>query len=143
MLNYDDLSSNKQVFVDWLATPDFAKEIKTQRELAKFLGVSEVTLSRWKQDKDIIEFVINRKRELAGVELLPKVIDAIAIRATKTNLEGQKYGSKDSELFLKWLYGESFGEGVNVNVSQNINENRVSATEKLANKLSEISERKE
>lgn len=139
LLNYEDLSSNKQVFVDWLATPEFSREIKTQRELADHLGVSEVTLSRWKQDNDIIRFVAERKRKLAGVELLPQVIDALAIRATKTNKEGQKYANKDAELFLKWYFGEEFGGGVDVNVAQ-INESGTSATKKLADKLAKMSE---
>lgn len=145
MLNYSELSANKQTFIDWLATPEFARNIKTQRELAKNLGVSEVTLSRWKKDNEIVQFVAKRKKEIAGVELLPKVIDALAVRATKVNIEGQKYATKDAELFLKWYFGEEFGGGVNVNVAQStsINENGISAIEKLTNKLSEISRRKE
>lgn len=142
MLKYEELSSNKQTFVDWLATPDFAKEIKTQRELAKKLGVSEVTLSRWKKDEDIIKMVTKRKKELAGVELLPRVIDAIAVRATKTNKEGQKYATKDAELFLKWFFGEDFGGGVDVNVSQtNYNNEQTPPTEKLAKRLATIKKR--
>lgn len=145
MLKYEDLSSNKQAFIDWLATPEFARNIKTQRELAKKLGVSEVTLSRWKKDENIIRIVADRKKKLAGVELLPRVIDALADRAIRTDEDGQKYANKDAELFLKWYFGEEFGKGVDVNVSQtNINEQaEISAEERLFDTLSQIADRRE
>lgn len=147
MIKYEDLSSNKKVFVDWLATPEFAREIKTQRKLADKLGVSEVTLSRWKKDQEISQVVVKRKKEMARVDLIPRVIDALTIRASSTNEYGQKYAHKDAELLLKWFYGEEFGEGVDLNVSQtnaNINEQgEVSAEERLFNTLDRINDRRE
>ena len=35
-------------FADWLATPEEERTIKTQKELAEFIGVNEHTLGRWK-----------------------------------------------------------------------------------------------
>lgn len=36
------------LFVDWLATPEEERLIKTQKEYATFIGVDEHTLGRWK-----------------------------------------------------------------------------------------------
>lgn len=137
--NYNELTANKKAFVDWLATPEFERDIKTQRQLAEKLGVSEVTLSRWKKDNDIIHNIVQRKKELAGVMGLPKVIDALMARAVATKGKNKKYATKDAELFLKWFFGEDFGGGVNVNVNQtNTNKTNTPATEKLAKKLAEM-----
>lgn len=137
---YDELTSNKQAFIDWLATPEFAREIQFQRDLAQQLGVHERTLSRWKKERDIIYNVVDRKKELAGVMGLPKVIDALIARAAAVKGDGKRYANKDAELFLKWFSGEEFGGGVDVNVNQ-YNETGTSATERLAEKLAEMSER--
>lgn len=145
MLKYEDLSSNKQTFVDWLATPQFAREVETQRKLADKLGVSEVTLSRWKKNKDLINIVAQRKKELAGVELLPRVIDALAVRAASTDENGKKYANKDAELFLKWYFGEEFGDGVDLNVLQNTinDQTETSAQERLFQTIDRINDRQE
>lgn len=39
-------------FVDWMATPELLREIKTQQEFSKRFNVSQQTLSDWKQRVD-------------------------------------------------------------------------------------------
>lgn len=45
----------KQTFLKWLCTPPKERDPRTQEDLAKHLGFSRETLSRWKEDKDFLE----------------------------------------------------------------------------------------
>lgn len=42
-----------QEYIEWLATPPEEREIKTQHELAKKLGVNEPQLSKWKSELNL------------------------------------------------------------------------------------------
>jgi len=114
---YENLSANKQVFVDWLCTPKGEREEKTQSELSEKLNVHRTTLSKWKKRDDVMKAVVERKRELAGVNLIPKVLDAMARRAQKDETKENK-PYKDAELLLNWFFNQDFSKGVNVNQSQ-------------------------
>lgn len=114
---YDNLSANKKVFVDWLCTPKGKRDKKTQGELAQKLNVHRTTLSKWKKREDVMKAVVQRKRELAGVDLIPKVLDAMAKRAQESERQENK-PYKDAELLLNWFYNQDFTKSANINQSQ-------------------------
>ncbi len=116
-LSNEKVAPQKKVLVDWLATPESEREVKTLSDLADQLGVTRQTLYNWKVQPPVIEEVVRRKRELAGVVLLPKVVDALAGRANRTQGEGVKEANEAAKIFLQWFYGQGVGDkGVNVNV---------------------------
>ena len=49
-----NLSSVKDKFVEWLATPESLRVPKTQRDFSREHGVNEVTLWRWKGDSAVL-----------------------------------------------------------------------------------------
>jgi len=132
---YEDLKPDQKTFVDWLCTPKKYRETSTQSELAEKLDVHRTTLSKWKYRPDIVRIVQRRKRQIAGVEDLPKVLEGVVERASDPG--NQKNGHKDAKLFLQWLYGEEFNEGTQVNIQNQQSTSK--AVERIANdeKLSE------
>jgi len=118
-IDLDEFTSNQIKFIEWLATPDYEKKIKTQRNLADKMGLTGQTLSRWKRRADLNKAVETRKRERMRADVLPRVLDSLVIRACKISSEEDlSAANKAAELILKWFYGNDFGEaGVNVNVT--------------------------
>lgn len=117
--SYEDLTADRREFVDWLVKPKSEREIDSQRQLAKEIGVSKDTLSRWKHKDIIMEIVRKRKREIVSTDTVHDVIDALTERAEKVH-DNAKEANDATELFFQWLYGEDFGDkGVEVNVNQN------------------------
>jgi hypothetical protein len=121
-ININQFSPNQLEFIDWVATPEFAREIKTQKEFAKKYELAEATLSRWKKRVDINEAIEQRKRERMRADVLPKILDSLAVRASRVGNEYDlKAANTAAEILLKWLYGEKFSEGMNLNITnQNI-----------------------
>ncbi len=94
----------KRAFVEWLCTPKEKREIQTAQALSEQLNISPTTLSNWKHSKEVKEAVFKRKKQLAGIEELPSVIDALAYRAMATNPDlDWKAANKASEIFLEWV----------------------------------------
>jgi hypothetical protein len=62
-------SSNQIAAIEWLATSKFDRHPPTQGLLADQLGVSLVTISRWKRKPEFNEAVTARARELLGSDL--------------------------------------------------------------------------
>lgn len=111
--SYEDLSANKQLFADWLATPqpfrskiDIFEGATTQGELAELLGVRPETLSRWKYKDKFIDIVQKRKQRIAGADALNRVIDSLIVRASGSNGD-----NKAAEMFLNWFYNKDFTQG--------------------------------
>jgi hypothetical protein len=63
-------------FADWLATPPKLRNPKTQKALAKQLGVHEWTLSVWKKDPQVLEAVRGLNDTLVELQL-PRVMEAL------------------------------------------------------------------
>lgn len=80
------------MFVAWLSLPYYERKPKTQRDLAKALGVAEWTLSRWKYDGALDEAMAlaeHALRERHG-EILRALGDKAAagdVQAIRTYLE--------------------------------------------------------
>ncbi len=126
---YEDLKPEQKAFVDWLCTPEEYREISTQSELSEKINVHRTTLSKWKYRPDIVRIVQRRKRQVAGVEDLPKVLEGVVERASDPG--NTKNGYKDAKLFLQWLYGEEFNEGTQVNIQNQQSTSK--AVERIAN----------
>lgn len=88
-------------FVRWYGTPSWLKETKTQKEFAELIGVSQDTLTDWKNHKEFRNLVGKFIREWMQ-ERIPDVIDGFCDK-----IISGKGGSKDVELFLRLTEGES------------------------------------
>jgi len=111
-VNLSQFTANQIEFIEWLAAPEFAREIATQRDLAKKLSLREETLSRWKQRLDINKAVEERKRELMGAGSIPKIIDALVVRSSRIGQEHDlKAANKAAEILLDWYYDKIRDKG--------------------------------
>lgn len=123
----DYFTANKKALLEWLATPEYEREIKTLTALAGKLGVTRQTLHRWKNEREMVNAVLQRKKELAGVTGLPTVIDALAIRASRVNaLDSQgndrsaelREANEAAKLYMQWFYEQDLGDGTSLAVKQ-------------------------
>jgi len=120
-----EFSPNEKAFIVWLATPEYERNIKSQSELAKELGLARETLSRWKARPEIATEVVRLKEKIFGATGLSKVIDSLAVRASRVKGDEIKEANEAAKMLLQWFYGQELGEGVNVSV-QNTNQNTAS-----------------
>ncbi len=91
------LSPEQIALLEWTVSPVAERRFVTQQDLAAHLGVSEVTLSRWKRLPEIKEALTAASLEWAE-EKGPKVINALVGYAL---LPG---GTKDRETFAKYVH---------------------------------------
>lgn len=75
----------QQVFIDWLALPKRERQPKTQRLLAKEIGIDETTLGRWKRLPGFADAVIQTSREFIK-DAIPEVLDALRRGAIKGSI---------------------------------------------------------
>lgn len=119
----------KKAFAEWLALPKDLREPQTQYELADILGVSNVTLSHWKDDKSIWENVdrvhVRKLRERLG-ELFESLIQHA--------IDGKH--PKYMEMAFQ-LAKEQFGQK-DINVTITKTETQVMTTENLAARAYEL-----
>ena len=52
----------KELFVQWLAQPEKARNPRTAKEFCKMFDVSEQTLSKWSHDTEVLSEVIARRK---------------------------------------------------------------------------------
>jgi hypothetical protein len=83
-------------FVAWIGLPVSLRIPKTQKELAKNLGVGEDTLSEWKQ-RDGFFKAVEKKRKEWGQERTPEVIHALYKRIMKYG------GATETKLWLQYI----------------------------------------
>lgn len=94
----------KKAFVEWLCTPKDKRNVQTAQALSKLFNISPTTLSSWKHSEEVKKAVFKRKKQIAGIDTLPNVIDALAERAIATNPDlDWKAANKASEIFLEWV----------------------------------------
>lgn len=102
-LGITDMSATKKTyeyerFVAWSALPSPRRNPKTQKELAKELGIDASTLSDWRRDPEFE----GRTRQLvvsSCAENLPDVLGALVQGAIS-----QERGShRDRKLYLDWV----------------------------------------
>lgn len=105
--NVTEFSPNQLKAIFWFATPEQARNPKTQQEFADKLGVRRETVSRWYNDASV-RAEINRvaRKELA--KHLPEVYETLRKLAIKGSFQHMK-------LYLELL--EEYSEEVNVNVN--------------------------
>jgi hypothetical protein len=102
----------KDKFLAWILTPQAQRSPKTQRELAAILDVAEATLSRWKDEPEFCDCILDGARRRALTHLAG-VIQSV----TKRALGGSLYAA---ELFFKYIcrWAEpDAGSSVEVNVA--------------------------
>ncbi len=75
------MSVERDVFVEWLATPKSLRDPKYQNELAKELGVSHSTLTTWKRDPRVIAKVRMKIHGVLSIEVLPDIVDSLKTTA--------------------------------------------------------------
>jgi Helix-turn-helix of insertion element transposase len=88
-------------FIEWLSLPSSARNPKTQRELAKQLGVDAATLSDWKRSPDLWEKV-RRWVDERVKEDHADVMSALVDTAKQGNVQAQK-------LYLEYIQNWSEG----------------------------------
>jgi len=115
MPNIEKYRPEKIRVINWLATPK--KDRKTQEELAEEIGVTSKTIWEWKKDNDLMDAVLQRKKELVKSEDLVQIIDAVVEKAKKGNI-------KQVEFLFEWLgeieSSKSGQTNIQVNVSSSI-----------------------
>jgi len=87
------------MFVEWMATPDRFREVLTQKEFAKEIGVGEDTLSEWKKRPGFWDSVREERRSVIKDKMVNNVISALYRTAIR---DGQ---AKEAKLLLE-LGGE-------------------------------------
>lgn len=75
-------SPNQLLVIEWLATPRFDRTPPTQELLAKKLGINDRTITRWKQEPELLEAINKRARELLSSDL-PEIYGALRREAVK------------------------------------------------------------
>ena len=75
-------SANQLKFQEWLATPRLERSPPTQIDVAEVIGVTNVTLSRWKALPGFEEAVVQKARD-AMQSRLPDVYGALTREAEK------------------------------------------------------------
>ena len=86
----------KNSFIEWCALPDPLRDPKTQRDFAKQHGVSEVTLSHWREDDDFWQEVERRIRKW-GKDKVPNVIASLYRGVIRDKKAGEV------KLYLEWI----------------------------------------
>ena len=127
-VSYDHLKERTEYwdFVNWIATPTPLREPKTQRELGVKIGITEVTLSRWKLTPEYGSDVMLRVRY--------KMRDDTAnVWAALRNKIFEKGDAAEVKLFLEWAH--DWMSGIKVKHSGEI---EISADEK---EIEEIAKR--
>jgi len=81
-------------FIEWIATPQYLREPKFQKDLAELIGVSEDTLTDWKRHPQF-PLLLQSKISAWIKERVPDVIGALYETASA------KGESKEVELFLR------------------------------------------
>ena len=81
-------------FIDWIATPQYLREPKFQKDFAELIGVHEDTLTDWKKHPKF-SLLLQSKISIWIRERVPDVIGALYETASS------KGESKDVELFLR------------------------------------------
>jgi transcriptional regulator with XRE-family HTH domain len=74
------LLAERAIFMEWLSTVRAERQPQTQNELAALLGVSPITLSRWKHGAEFLTEFIRRVR-LRYADRLPGIVSAVGDRA--------------------------------------------------------------
>jgi len=115
MPNIEEYRPEKIRLINWLATPK--KDRKTQEELAEEIGVTSKTIWEWKKDNDLMDAVLQRKKEVVKSDDLIQIIDAVVEKAKKGNI-------KQVEFLFEWLgeieSSKSGQTNIQVNVSSSI-----------------------
>lgn len=52
----------KELFIQWLSQPEKSRNPKTQGDFSKAFDVSEITLSKWAHDNEVLSEVIARRK---------------------------------------------------------------------------------
>lgn len=111
MLNSDkNWTANQIRFIYWLATPKDLRTPATQGEFAEEIGVTYVTVSRWKAKPDLTNEVNRVARAELGKDL-PEVYGTLRKLAIKGSFPHMK-------LYLELLEEYRETSDVNVNVSE-------------------------
>lgn len=75
------MSVERDIFVEWLATPKSLRKPKTQNALAKELDVHITTLSTWKRDPRVIAKVRMKIHGHLTIETLPDIVESLKTTA--------------------------------------------------------------
>lgn len=81
----DDLAtkpSEKQLFVEWLATPKAEREPASMKKLEEVLGVTRQTLYNWRRDPRVVAKVSNLVGRNLSVASYVDVIESLKVQAT-------------------------------------------------------------
>ncbi len=70
-----------RLFIQWLATPDIARELKTQTAFAEKFNVAEKTLSEWK-DRDGFWEAVNKENKKLCKNKTAEVLNALYRKIT-------------------------------------------------------------
>jgi hypothetical protein len=92
----------KELFIQWLAQPEKARNPRTSKEFSKMFDVSEQTLSKWTHDTEVLsEVIARRKRDF--IKRGSNVLEALYKRA----ITGDPVAIK-----LYYQYSEDWGEKI-------------------------------
>ena len=86
-------------FIEWLALPVKERELKTQKELAEQFGLSEWTLSQWK-DRQGFWPAVEAVRKSWGKSKTPEVLNSLYNKALTGN-------AAEVKLWLQYIEGYS------------------------------------
>jgi len=99
----------KREFVEWLAIPSSIREPKTQKEFADMIKVNVATLSRWKDEPEIMEGVKEGMKKYFYYKST-EVLQGLYRKCTTDADAGSV------RLFLEYIMGYVKTENVNVNM---------------------------
>jgi hypothetical protein len=85
----EGLTPDQVRYIGWLATPRSQRSPRTEKGLAKEMGIDPSTLWRWRQIPRFLEHVRNSTKQTLGAHL-PEVLLALAEEAAKGSSRHQK-----------------------------------------------------
>lgn len=76
--NEDGLTERQALFVDWLVTPEWERDPKTQKEWALLNGVAQETPSHWKREERVRRAIEKRADDVnLSPERIQDIINAV------------------------------------------------------------------
>jgi len=100
--DFTQLVAEKEAFIEWMATPENLRELRTYQAFADHHGISRGTLYFWKDQPETQSRIQAAVRQAFGIEKLGNVIDSLY--STATAGDGSSSSVTAARTILDWYH---------------------------------------